>query len=151
VNVVRLRRGRPRQTGIEEGFPEAVRALLDRFRDKTQVKVVLSVSPGWPPTLRSLAALNLHRIIEEALTNVRLHSGARLVQVALKPVFDGQFAVEVKDDGRGVETEAGWRKPGLGLLGMRERTFILGGRLEVESLRGQGTTVRAIVPKEQLL
>jgi two-component system sensor histidine kinase UhpB len=139
------------QTGIGEGFTEAVRALLDRFQDKTQLKVVLSVSPAWPPRLLSQAALNLHRIIEEALTNVRLHSGASLVQVALKPVFDGQFAVEVKDDGRGVETEAGWREPGLGLLGMRERASLLGGRLEVESVLGQGTTVRAIIPKEQLL
>ena len=139
------------QTGIEESFTEAVRALLARFQDKTQLKVVLSVSPSWPSELRSHAALNLFRIIEEALTNVRLHSGARLVEVALGPAFDGQFAVEVKDDGRGAETEAGRREPGLGLLGMRERASILGGRLEVESVLGQSTTVRAIVPKEQLL
>ena len=138
------------QTGIHEGFTEDVRALLDRFQDKTRLKVVLFVSPFWPSKMRSQAALNLHRIIEEALTNVRLHSGARFVQVALEPQVDGQFVVEVKDDGRGADKEAGLREPGLGLLGMRERAFILGGRLEVESVAGEGTTVRAIVPAEQL-
>jgi signal transduction histidine kinase len=138
------------QTGIDEGFTKDVRALLDRFQDKTQLKVVLSVSPSWPSRLRLQAALNLYRIIEEALRNVRLHSDARLVQVALEPEVDGQFVVEVKDDGRGADTEAGPREPGLGLLGMRERAFILGGRLEVESVVGKGTTVRAIVPGEQL-
>jgi signal transduction histidine kinase len=139
------------QTGSEEGFTEAVRALLARFQDKTQLKVVLSVSLSWPLRLRSQAALNLHRIIKEALTNVRLHSGARLVEAAPGPPFDGQLAVEVKDDGRGAETEAGRREPGLSLLGMRERALILGGRLEVESVLGQSTTVRVIVPKEHLL
>ena len=138
-------------TGTEEGFVESVRALLVRFQEKTNVKSILSISPSWPPSLRSPAALNLLRIIEEALTNVRLHSGARLVEVALGPAVDGQFAVEVRDDGRGTESDAGHRSPGLGTLGMRERVLILGGRLEVESAAGGGTTVRAILPKEQLI
>jgi two-component system sensor histidine kinase UhpB len=138
------------QTGIDEGFTEGVRAMLDRVQDKTRLKVVLSVSPFWPSRLRSQAALNLHRIIEKALTNVRLDSDARLVQVALEPEVDGQFAAEVKDDGRGADTESGSREPGLGPLGMRERALNLGGRLEVESIPGEGTTVRAIGPAEQL-
>jgi two-component system sensor histidine kinase UhpB len=139
------------ETGIEEGFVEAVRALLARFQEKTQVTTTLSVSPSWPSRLRSTAALNLYRILEEALNNVRLHSGARLVEVALGPGFDSNLALEVKDDGRGAETEAGRRLPGMGVLGMRERAVILGGRLEVESVLGGGTTVRAILPKEQLI
>lgn len=138
------------ETGIEEGFADAVRALLGRFEERTHVKVRLSVEPGWPLRLRSQAALNLYRIIEEALTNVRLHSGAGLVEVALGPGLGSQLAVEVKDDGRGAESGAGDRAPGMGVLGMQERAVILGGRLEVESVAGGGTTVRAILPKEQL-
>ncbi len=138
-------------TGTEEGFVDAVRALLVRFQEKTHVKAILSISPSWPPSLRSPAALNLLRIIEEALTNVRLHSGARLVEVALGPAVDGHFAVEVRDDGRGAESDAGHRAPGMGVLGMRERAVILGGRLEVETAAGGGTTIRAILPKEQLI
>jgi two-component system sensor histidine kinase UhpB len=139
------------ESGIEEGFVEAIRALLARFEERTQLRVRLSISPLWPSRLRSQAALNIYRIIEEALTNVRQHSGAHLVEVALGPGSSGNFAVEVKDDGRGVESGAGAREPGMGVLGMRERAVILGGRLEVESVAGGGTTVRAILPKEQLI
>lgn len=139
------------ESGIEEAFPDAVRSLLDRFQERTQLKVHLSVSPSWPSRLRSQAALNIYRILEEALTNVRLHSGAGLVEVALGPGLGTDLAVEVRDDGRGADSGAGDRQPGLGMMGMQERALILGGRLEVESAAGGGTTVRAILPKEQLI
>lgn len=139
------------ETGIEEGFAEAVRVLLARFQERTHIKVLLSVSPLWPARLRSQTALNLYRIIEEALTNVRMHSGAGLVEVALGPALGSQLAVSVKDDGRGAESASGGRAPGMGVLGMQERAVLLGGRLEVESETGRGTTVRAIIPKEQLI
>jgi two-component system, NarL family, sensor histidine kinase UhpB len=139
------------ETGIEDGFADAVRALLSRFEERTHVVARLSVSDAWPARLRSQAALNLYRIIEEALTNVGLHSGAGLVEVALGPGLDSHFAVEVKDDGRGAKSAAGDRVPGMGVLGMQERAVILGGRLEVESVAGGGTTVRAILPKERLI
>jgi signal transduction histidine kinase len=138
------------RTGIEEDFTRAVRGLLGGFH-KTRFNVMFSVSQSWPSELPSEVAIDLLRIIEEALTNVRRHSGARVIEVALGTAFDGQLAVEVKDDGRGFESEAGHCEPGLGLVGMRERAFILGGRLEVVSVRGRGTTVRAIVPMEQLV
>jgi signal transduction histidine kinase len=63
----------------------------------------------------------------------------------------GELAVEVKDDGRGTDTDGGRRQLGLGFLGMRERALILGGRLEVESVLGSGTTVRALLPLDQLI
>lgn len=139
------------ETGIEEGFADAVRGLLDRFEERTHVKVRLLVSPSWPSQLRSQAALNLFRIIEEALTNVRMHSGAGLVEVTLGAVRGGHLAISVKDDGRGANSGTGDRAPGMGVLGMQERAVILGGQLEVESPAGGGTTVRAILPKEQLI
>jgi signal transduction histidine kinase len=140
------------QTGREEGFADAVRALLVRFQERTQVTaILLSVSPSGPANLRSPAALNILRIIEEALANVRMHSGAKSVEVALGQAESGQLAVEVKDDGRGTDTDGGRRELGLGFLGMRERALILGGRLEVESVVGTGTTIRALLPLEQLI
>ena len=138
------------ETGIDEHFADAVRALLKTFHERTQVDVILSVAPSWPDRLRKSAALNLYRIIEEALSNVRLHSGARLVEVALGPVLDSHIAIEVRDNGRGGAID-GHRKPGLGLLGMHERAVILGGRLEVDSIAGRGTTIRAILKREDLI
>jgi two-component system, NarL family, sensor histidine kinase UhpB len=138
------------QPGTDKGFGDRVRALLARFQENTQIEAILSVDPSWPSNLRSPAALNLYRISEEALANVRRHSGARSVEIALGPAFDGQLAVEVSDDGCGPDAVAGHRQPGLGIIGMRERALILGGRLEVEGTVGGGTTVRVILPKEQL-
>jgi signal transduction histidine kinase len=138
------------ETGIDEHFAEAVRALLKTFHERTQVDVILSVAPSWPDRLRKSAALNLYRIIEEALSNVRLHSGARLVEVALGPAVDSHIAIEVRDNGRGAAIEE-HRRPGLGLVGMQERAVILGGRLEVVSVAGHGTTIRAILNKEDLI
>jgi hypothetical protein len=62
-----------------------------------------------------------------------------------------KIEVRVKDDGKGGATDAVSSQPGLGVMGMRERALLLGGRLEVESEDGRGTTIRAILPKEQLI
>ena len=114
------------------------------------MKAILSVAPSWPARLGTTAALQLLRIIEEALTNVRLHSGGSLVEVVLGPAIDGSIVVEVRDNGRGGESDVASKTPGLGMLGMRERAVILGGRLEVQAAAGGGTSVRAVFPKEEL-
>ena len=133
-----------------ERFVDAVRALLVAFQEKTHMKAILSVAPSWPARLGTTAALQLLRIIEEALTNVRLHSGGSLVEVVLGPAIDGSVVVEVRDNGRGGESDVASKTPGLGMLGMRERAVILGGRLEVQAAAGGGTSVRAVFPKEEL-
>lgn len=138
------------EEGVEQHFIESVGALLARFEEHTHVAATLSVTPEWPKRLRAAAALNIFRIIEEALVNVRLHSGAHLVEVALD-TSAGNVAVGVRDDGKGVAAEGHAKKPGLGVMGMRERALLLGGRLEVLSADGGGTVVRAILPKEQLI
>lgn len=138
------------QAETDETFVDTVRSLVIRFQEKTQVRAVLSVSPSWPENLRPAVALNLLRIVEEALTNVRLHSDARLVEVVLGAGPDGWFFVEVTDDGRGSDSDLGERKPGLGVLGMRERALILGARLDVHTVRGGGTSVRASLQKGQM-
>ena len=136
------------QTETDESFADTVRSLVIHFQEKTQVRAVLSVSPLWPESLRPAVALNLLRIVEEALTNVRLHSDARLVEVVLG-ASDGRFFVEVRDDGRGSDSGIGERKPGLGVLGMRERALILGARLDVYTVPGGGTSVRASLQKDK--
>lgn len=136
------------ETGVEEAFVDAVRALLARFQDATHVKVQLSISPSWPERLKAHASLNLYRIVEEALTNVRMHSGATLVEVVLRLAREKHIALEVRDDGQGSNVRE--RVPGMGILGMKERAVILGGILEVES-GNSGTTVRAILPMEQVI
>jgi signal transduction histidine kinase len=84
----------------------------------------------------------LFRIAQEALTNVRKHAQARRVEVQLRRRGRG-VALTVKDDGAGAERI---EPRGHGLMGMRERARLLGGRLEVHSRPGQGTTITARLP-----
>jgi signal transduction histidine kinase len=84
----------------------------------------------------------MSRVIQEALTNARRHSGARNVRVCLR-VEEGDLVAEVADDGGGFGAES---DPGVGMSSMRERALRLGGELEVESVPGEGTRVRLRVP-----
>jgi PAS domain S-box-containing protein len=87
----------------------------------------------------------LYRVVQEALTNVLKHAGARRVSVVLRRA-DGDALAVVEDDGRGFDAEAAPGPARLGLLGMRERLALVGGALTVESAPGQGTAVFARVP-----
>jgi signal transduction histidine kinase len=92
------------------------------------------------------------RVAQEALTNVARHARARRVNVRLR-LRDGALRLVVRDDGAGFNPEATLRRgvngEGLGLLGMRERAALLGGRVSIHSSPGRGTEVRLIVPLEQ--
>ncbi len=138
------------EEAVSDTFVDAVGDLVARFEQRTTIKAKFDVLPGWPKYLTTPASVNLYRIIEEALANVRRHSGARAVRIVLQPYLDDYMAVTVGDDGRGVDTDESWLA-GMGTLGMKERAVILGGELRIESHTGDGTTVRAIFPKVQLM
>jgi PAS domain S-box-containing protein len=90
---------------------------------------------------------NLYRIAQEALNNILKHADAREVSVTLNQ--NGREAVlVVEDDGRGFDPEKTGSNStgGLGLVGMRERATLLGGRLEIESHDGGGTAIYARIP-----
>src|SRR5829696_8252999 len=94
----------------------------------------------------------LLRVLQEALSNVRHHSGSREVAVILRDETFKGVCMEIRDEGRGfdparvVPAEDGESGSGIGLVGMRERLRLLGGRLEIESAPGGPTTVRATLP-----
>src|ERR687893_2926214 len=98
----------------------------------------LVVNRDFPDGLSAAAGIEVMRVVQEALANVRRHSEARRATVTLG-LEDGEVTVEIEDDGRGFGPET---SPGIGLTGMRERVHGLGGRLEVESEKGTGTRVR---------
>ncbi len=86
----------------------------------------------------------LYRIVQEALTNVVKHARATAVSVVLTRK-DDSVSVVVEDDGVGFEPER-TRDGGIGLVGMRERVGLLGGRLRIESSPGAGSTLVVEVP-----
>jgi PAS domain S-box-containing protein len=94
---------------------------------------------GIPPEV----SLGLFRVLEEALTNVARHSGAREAQVSL--LFDEDIILRVADQGRGFR-DAKDAPRGLGFVSMRERVETLGGRFTIVSRPGHGTVIEARVP-----
>ena len=79
------------------------------------------------------------RIAQEALTNVRRHARAQEVEITLR-VTAGRVRLAIRDDGEGFDAEA-IEAGHHGLVGMRERARLIGGRLRVESGPGQGTLI----------
>lgn len=137
------------EDALQGRFIDVVRAAVARFEHQTGIAAEVQVSDGWPQLMNSAASLNIFRIVEEALANVRMHSGARKVSVVFESRSDNEMALSVSDDGRGVDTDP-LRPAGLGTIGMRERAVFLGGRLWIESQNGRGATVRAIFPRALL-
>jgi signal transduction histidine kinase len=109
-------------------------------------EIALVVEEGFPNGLPGEVGGELLRVIREALTNARHHSGAERLVVTLK-VEGGDLLIEISDDGHGFDPEA---TPGVGLSSMRERAANVDGRLEVESELEQGTSVRLRVPVPQI-
>ncbi|MBU1671081.1 MAG: PAS domain S-box protein [Actinobacteria bacterium] len=85
------------------------------------------------------------RIVQEALTNVARHSGARHVKVRVGR-DDVRLTVEVADDGVGISSEAVAGRDSLGIVGMHERARLIGGELKVSGEREEGTSVVLKVP-----
>ncbi len=92
---------------------------------------------GLPPE----AEINLYRILQEALTNVRRHAAAHRVRVSLAATAE-LLELRVEDDGKGLAGSV----PGLGRRGMEERARMLGGRVSFGAGSGGGTLVTVIVP-----
>jgi signal transduction histidine kinase len=121
-------------------LPEALRTLAEEnvaAGVPTQVTVCGAERP-LPDEIREA----LFRAAQEGLTNVRKHANATRADLLLD-YADAAVRIEVRDDGTGTADD---RSPGYGLLGLRERTAHLGGRLHLESTPGQGSTLSLEVP-----
>jgi signal transduction histidine kinase len=88
----------------------------------------------------------LFRIFQETLTNIIRHAGATQVEVSLKE-RGGRIILEVKDNGRGISDEEMASPKSMGLLGMRERAALLGGKLSIGPGPGGGTQVAVSMPR----
>ncbi len=93
---------------------------------------------------------NLYRIIQEALNNIVKHAKATKVSITINYLTDEAVLV-IEDDGLGFDTEADaihtTEGSGFGLIGMKERALLVGGRLEIESTPGSGTAILVRVPR----
>jgi signal transduction histidine kinase len=134
---------------------EALGRLTGRVAEETGMVATATVT-GTPRPLSPDAEVTLLRVTQEALANVRRHADAGRVAVTLS-YMDGEATLDVRDDGTGFDpgsrqggagADGHGPNGGLGLRGMRERVEALGGRLEVETAPGRGTTVAVTLPAQ---
>ena len=125
------------------GLVPALERLTAAFAEQSGIKVDFeSALPETrlPPDVETA----LYRIVQESLTNVVKHAQAGRVSVLLAP-RGGNVSAVIEDDGRGFDADSR-ADGGFGLVGMRERLALLGGRVTIESSADSGTTVAVEVP-----
>jgi len=129
------------------GLQQTLEWFAEQFTRQTGVQVHCGgkLSDGlFPPE----AAIHLYRIVQEALSNVARHSGAREAWVTLGEK-ENHLDLEIRDNGRGFETRKEMKRAagqGIGLMGMRERAEHLQGSFSIRSAPREGTTVSVRVP-----
>jgi len=127
------------------GLVPALRSLLDEQGRRASVAVRFSaknISESLDPEIQTTC----FRIAQEAITNAVRHAAATQIQVDIHRE-EGSFRLRVYDDGRGFEMPPPQSQTiGLGLLGMKERAALVGGRTRITSAPGKGTTVDATLP-----
>jgi len=132
----------------EMGLAPAIRWYADGVAQRGSLQMDLEM-PHTVDRLPRETETALFRVVQESLTNILLHSGSKKARISITQ--DSQeITLEVSDEGRGIppgilnHSNSGTRRPGVGIVSMRERMKQLGGRLEVDSDQG-GTVVRAVV------
>jgi PAS domain S-box-containing protein len=126
------------------GLVPTLEWLTREFSGRTGIHVDLDI-PEENLGVGGDAATAIFRIVQESLTNVARHAGAK--EVAVEVVHeDGTVVVRVHDDGKGIAEQDARKSRSFGLLGMRERAYVLGGDLKVSRAPQGGTLVEAVIP-----
>ncbi len=130
------------------GLGAALRVLAEDWSAQHGVAVELDLPPN--TALRPLpgeVAVNLYRVVQEALSNVARHAAARRVAICLN-WENSRLTLGVQDDGRGFAVPTALHSLSaqghFGLAGMQERVELIGGDLAVESAPGRGAMVRVV-------
>ena len=132
---------------LELGLEHSLEMLLTSLRD-AGYRVVCECE-DWPAVLPREISSNIYSIVREALTNIEKHASASTISVSMFS-YEGHLYISIADDGRGMAKDA----PGVvrgsgyhqGIMGMKERAALLGGRVTIDSVRGRGTRVDIDVP-----
>jgi signal transduction histidine kinase len=120
---------------------QALEELGREFADRSGVLTVVDVDGTVAAELAGLAG-DLIQVTREALSNVGRHADATSVRVTLRRTDSGA-ELEIDDDGAGFDVDG---PAGMGLANLRDRVQAIGGELALESIPGEGTTVRARLP-----
>jgi signal transduction histidine kinase len=128
------------------GLGPAIQWHLKEFEKKSAIYTVFDSSMT-EASLSDKIKINLFRIVQESLTNVARHSLAKSAMVSLQQ-NELELKLTIQDNGVGFDTQETAAKETLGILGMKERTAMIGGTYEITSIPGQGTTIIVKIKKQ---
>ena len=139
-----------RPTALDDlGLIVTLHALLKDYTKRTGLHVHFTAcTAGRIKQLDATTRTVFYRVAQEALTNVAQHAHASQVKVSIRKLPDA-VCMEITDNGVAFEVDQvlhARRNQRLGLIGMRERVEMVGGKLSIESVPGQGTAIRAQIP-----
>jgi signal transduction histidine kinase len=129
------------------GLIPALHAYCKQLAERHSLKIQLTAFAG-VETLNGARRTVLYRVAQEALTNVTRHAQASRARLQIN-MIPGGIRMEISDNGKSfpvAKTFLAKNNKRLGLLGMRERLEMVGGKLSIESLPGHGTTVSITLP-----
>ncbi len=126
------------------GLIPTLRHEAKQFQGRTGLTLALDLPAGAMP-LSSAVATAAYRIFQEVLTNIARHARAERVEVSLT-TGDGRLQLHVRDNGVGAAAEDLTHPQSLGVLGMKERAAMVGGKLEITGFPGAGTSVLLEIP-----
>jgi len=130
------------------GLAEAANWLVGDFASRSGVRCEIRMTgDGALEGVDKAVATAVYRALQESLTNIARHAGARQAWVSVG-ADNGEIFFEVEDDGRGIEPADLAKARSLGLKGMRERVDYLGGSIEVARAPRGGTRVRVRLPAQ---
>jgi PAS domain S-box-containing protein len=129
------------------GLIPALRSFIDVFSKRTKIPVTMHAEPKFEHLYDKKCTV-LYRVAQESLNNVARHARASQIELSIRNLPEG-VCMRIKDNGKSFDvarTLQGKGSKRLGLLGMRERLAMVGGRCEIESAPGHGTTITALIP-----
>ena len=129
------------------GLAEAIEWQTVDFQSRTGVKCKLNLDLV-DTVFEKEHSTAIFRIVQEALTNVWRHANATMVSISLKKK-SGELKLEVKDNGKGIPKKKISHPKSFGLMGIRERAHVLGGKSNIKAARNKGTTVTITIPVEK--
>ena len=129
------------------GLVPALQKLIAEFSDDRDLPVAFDYQP-LPSPLPSEVALCLFRVVEESLTNIAKHSGARSARISLGS--DNGLRLVVEDSGSGFDAASLQSRAGLGFVSMQERLRVIRGTIVVDSVPSRGTRIDVWVPAASL-
>jgi signal transduction histidine kinase len=126
------------------GIIAAIEWQVEEFQKRAEINCAVTIDIQ-ETILDKKQSTAIFRIVQESITNISRHARATKAKLTMKNI-NNELALEVRDNGIGITDKQVDNLKALGLIGMRERAYALGGELKISGVKGKGTTVSVSIP-----